>query len=221
MTKLINLDMRIVIMTTALAINFEQFITVTNHQPVTTTLLITSAFKKRHSDVLRAVDDLDVPTDFKNNNFFERTQSIKIGRGATRQSRYVEMTKDGFILLVMGFNGQQANLIKIGYINAFNKMAEMLNKPQQLALPEPTKPKTVTIDTDLLEALLKCCNVAKKHGEQLEPAMRNLFDLLGVERYVKNNFAATAYDLSHEFNYWIDKAESTLAAQLRPRLNHF
>ncbi|WP_082966204.1 Bro-N domain-containing protein, partial [Gallibacterium salpingitidis] len=60
---------------------------------------------------------------------------------------------------------------------------------QQLALPEPQKPKTIEIDTDVLDALIKYCKLAKRHGEQLEPAMRTIYTSLGLERYIKNNFA--------------------------------
>lgn len=89
---------------------------------------------------------------------------------------------------------------------------------QQLALPEPQEPKTIEIDTDVLDALIKYCKLAKRHGEQLEPAMRTIYTSLGLERYIKNNFAAQAYDLAHEFNYWIDEAERTYLSQTTPRL---
>ncbi|BFQ92333.1 antA/AntB antirepressor family protein [Gallibacterium anatis] len=93
-----------------------------------------------------------------------------------------------------------------------------LEQSKQLALPEPQKPKTIEIDTDVLDALIKYCKLAKRHGEQLEPAMRTIYTSLGLERYIKNNFAAQAYDLAHEFNYWIDEAERTYLSQTTPRL---
>lgn len=93
-----------------------------------------------------------------------------------------------------------------------------LEQSKQIALPEPQKPKTIEIDTDVLDALIKYCKLAKRHGEQLEPAMRTIYTSLGLERYIKNNFAAQAYDLAHEFNYWIDEAERTYLSQTTPRL---
>lgn len=92
---------------------------------------------------------------------------------------------------------------------------QQLQNMQQLALP---KPKTIEIDTDVLDALIKYCKLAKRHGEQLEPAMRTIYTSLGLERYIKNNFAAQAYDLAHEFNYWIDEAERAYLSQTTPRL---
>ncbi|WP_156550106.1 KilA-N domain-containing protein, partial [Gallibacterium salpingitidis] len=64
---------------------------------------------------------------------------------------------------------------------------QQLQNMQQLALP---KPKTIEIDTNVLDAIIKYCKFAKRHGEQLEPVMRNVFQLFGIERYIKNDFAA-------------------------------
>jgi hypothetical protein len=41
------------------------------------------------------------------------------------------MTKDGFMLLVMGFTGKKAMAVKIAYINAFNMMAKELARQQK------------------------------------------------------------------------------------------
>ena len=40
------------------------------------------------------------------------------------------VTKDGFMFLVMGFTGKQAAAIKEAYINAFNQMADTLQSSQ-------------------------------------------------------------------------------------------
>lgn len=39
-----------------------------------------------------------------------------------------EMTKDGFMLLVMGYKTKKAMAIKISYIKAFNAMAEQISQ---------------------------------------------------------------------------------------------
>ncbi|MGQ0285816.1 KilA-N domain-containing protein [Pasteurellaceae bacterium 22721_9_1] len=87
-------------------------------------------------------------------------------------------------------------------------------------LPNPDE---VLISIHTLEALVKCCRLAKQHGEQLEPAMKTIFDMLGVERYSRNQFAARAYDLAHEFNVWINEAERLLAEKgiQLPQLRQF
>lgn len=49
-------------------------------------------------------------------------------RGAPIASRVITMTKDGFMFLAMGFTGHEAAVIKEAYIEAFNKMAEQLER---------------------------------------------------------------------------------------------
>lgn len=93
-----------------------------------------------------------------------------------------------------------------------------LEQSKQLALPEPQKPKTIEIDTDVLDALIKYCKLAKQHGEQLKPAMRTLYSALGLDPYIRNNFAAQAHDLAFEFNHWINEAEKAYLSQTAPRL---
>lgn len=102
--------------------NPAELITVAGEQLATTSLKVSKAFGKRHGDVLRAVDNVECSEEFSQRNFASR--DFVDGRG--RRRRYVEMTRDGFIFLVMGFTGRFAAAIKEGYINAFNAMAEMM-----------------------------------------------------------------------------------------------
>ena len=92
----------------------------------TTSLKVAEAFGKRHDDVLKRLNNMDCSSDFHHRNFAEMMHKIQIGKGASRDSKYYEMTKDGFMFLVMGFTGKQAAQIKEAYINAFNAMAEKL-----------------------------------------------------------------------------------------------
>jgi hypothetical protein len=45
------------------------------------------------------------------------------------------MNKDGFTLLVMGFNGRKATQFKLQYIAQFNHMAEQIEQNEQISLP--------------------------------------------------------------------------------------
>ena len=49
------------------------------------------------------------------------------------------ITRDGFVLLAMGFTGPKAMRFKIAYISAFNKMEEALRRIQQETLIEQVK----------------------------------------------------------------------------------
>ena len=111
-------------------INIQDFVQVKNSQTVTTSEFIAQAFKKQHGHVMRNIDELlaDIDPTFAAQNFRE-TETLRDNplTGGKTKSRAYELTKDGFMLLVMGFTGKAALAIKIAYIQAFNKMAEMLS----------------------------------------------------------------------------------------------
>ena len=113
----------------SVSINFQNFIQIHNSETITTSEFIAQAFKKQHSHVLRSIDNLlaDIDPAFAAQNFRETETSTQNNLGFTVKNRAYELTKDGFMLLVMGFTGKAALAIKIAYIQAFNKMAEMLS----------------------------------------------------------------------------------------------
>jgi len=82
-------------------------------------------FGKRHDTVLRAFDRLDCGDEYRLRNFAETITLRPNPKGGTPiPSRVVQMTKNGFIWLAMGFRGKKAAEVKLGYIDAFDVMAE-------------------------------------------------------------------------------------------------
>ena len=75
------------------------------------------------------IETLDCSPEFTSANFSAHVQTIQAG-AVQRESKYYEMTKDGFIFLVMGFTGAKAAQVKEAYINTFNHMAAMLYNTQ-------------------------------------------------------------------------------------------
>ena len=128
----------------SVSINFQNFIQIHNSETITTSEFIAQAFKKQHSHVLRSIDSLlaDIDPAFAAQNFRETETSTQNNLGFTVKNRAYELTKDGFMLLVMGFTGKAALAIKIAYIQAFNKMAEMLSgfHLQAQTTPDERKP---------------------------------------------------------------------------------
>ncbi len=114
-------------------------------QVKTTSLKIAEIFKKRHDHVLRKIENIltmkSTALNFKVSEFtapnfgvseftehnFQLSEYLD---GTGRKLPMYEMTKDGFIFLVMGFTGDDAALTKIAYINTFNQMAAMLHNTQ-------------------------------------------------------------------------------------------
>lgn len=88
----------------------------------TTSLKVAEAFSKRHDDVLRKFKRMECSADFTERNF--APSQYQDAKGEKRPC--FEMTKDGFMFLVLGFTGKLAAQIKEEYINKFNEMAEKL-----------------------------------------------------------------------------------------------
>ena len=89
----------------------------------TTSLDIKSVFEKRHADILAQIRRL--PQD----KFNERNFSLVEYKDKKGESRpYYKISKDGFVLLAMGFTGEKAYKFKIEYINAFNRMADEIKQ---------------------------------------------------------------------------------------------
>lgn len=103
-------------------LNPQDIILVHNNQLRTTSRFVASAFGKRHDDVLRKLKGLECSEDFTARNFAASKYQDSTGRNLPEW----EMTKDGFMFLVMGFTGKKAAAIKEAYIEAFNWMADRL-----------------------------------------------------------------------------------------------
>lgn len=99
-----------------------------NHgQPMTTSLKVAEVFGKLHKNVLRKLEALECSQEFRQLNFEQTVYHRQNPSGGDPIPTPIwNMTKDGFIFLVMGFTGKQAAAIKEAYINAFNWMAAQL-----------------------------------------------------------------------------------------------
>ena len=82
-----------------------------NNQPTTTSKIIADKFHKVHRDVVRAINNLDIPEDFRMRNFAQA--KFKADNINGLEYNCYEMTRDGFTLLAMGFTGKKAMEWKI------------------------------------------------------------------------------------------------------------
>ena len=105
----------------------------------TTSLAVADIFGKQHYNVLRDIARIVSPDSglserFSRLNFEARDYVDERGKV---QPMY-DMTKDGFVLLVMGYTGQKAMAFKEAYIEAFNAMERTLAERGLVAglLPE-------------------------------------------------------------------------------------
>ena len=93
----------------------------------TTSLKVAEVFGKKHCDVLRSIASLEMPDSFNQRNF---AFVEYVDQKGEKRPMY-NMTRDGFVLLVMGFTGKQAMQFKIAYLEAFNAMEKKLREQNQ------------------------------------------------------------------------------------------
>ena len=110
---------------TAEVIPFPQdAVTLKDGHAITTSLYVAEVFGKPHKDVLHKVKTLDCSDEFARRNFSPGSYL-----DANNQSRpMLEISRDGFTFLAMGFTGSKAARFKEAYICAFNKMEAMLHQ---------------------------------------------------------------------------------------------
>lgn len=120
----------------SIALSFDNvdLVSIDDGEPKTTSLAVAKKFGKSHSVVLRAIENIECSKEFSKRNFAlvmeSMTYTDKNGLSKSKQTKrvgHVEMTKDGFTFLVMGFTGKKAAKFKEDYINEFNRMTEHLN----------------------------------------------------------------------------------------------
>jgi Rha family phage regulatory protein len=102
-------------------------VTLENRRPVVSSRDIARVFEKGHYHVLRDIRELDCSEGFHESNFGFMSETVAIGKGATREDPVCQMTKNGFVFLVMGYTGKLAAQFKEAYIAEFDRMEEELN----------------------------------------------------------------------------------------------
>ena len=86
-----------------------------DNTPVTTSLAVAESFGKRHGNVLRDIETLDVTEDFGRSNFGATSYTDQWNRP---QKAYV-MTRDGFLELALRYRGKKAAEFKEALFNEF------------------------------------------------------------------------------------------------------
>jgi Rha family phage regulatory protein len=105
---------------------------------------IAETFRKRHDDVLKAIRNLECSTEFRLRNF---TESYYKNLQNKKQPEYL-ITRDGFVLLAMGFTGKQAMAFKEAYIERFNQMEAFIRSLAAARMDFPAFTRAVLMAHD-------------------------------------------------------------------------
>ncbi|PNH99587.1 Rha family transcriptional regulator [Vibrio diazotrophicus] len=147
------------------------FISKTNHL-VTDSRHVAEYFGKRHDNVIRAIKSLGCSSEFNRLNF--EGVHYHDTKGEVRQA--YQMTKDGFMFLVMGFTGKRSAEIKERYIGAFNEMEQKLSQ-QQNEIMQVIPPKSMRLLMD----------IEKGHivSTQIVPEDKFIFRLADIPKLIR------------------------------------
>ncbi|WP_262390944.1 Rha family transcriptional regulator [Pantoea alfalfae] len=105
-------------------------ITIHEGRAVTTSIAVASFFNKQLKHVLAKIQSLKCSSGFTSANFSAQVQHVGICNGASRESKYYEITKNGFVFLVMGFTGKKTAAFKETYIAEFDRMEAELHRSE-------------------------------------------------------------------------------------------
>lgn len=130
-------------------------------------------YKREHKAVMRAIRELKCSERFRGENF---SPSEYVDSRGKKQPCFL-ITKDGFALLVMGFNDPKSIEFKEGYINQFNAMEEVL----QGKLREREKGIAVR------QALTKSLQLSQENERMHGHAYSNFTNLIYKTLFDKNS----------------------------------
>ena len=176
-----------------------------NYGLVVSSRVIAKALKRRHTDVLRDLDNLME----NNTKLFKNSENANLRslifpseyRVSNQKRKYKEylLTKDGFILYT--FNIQGHNGFKMAYINEFNRMEKELEQIKYK--PVPTSMGKVLIPLDKIrywERLKKMQQGISESGiklfeeiKKLDEAIKNLQN---IEKELLGYIQVMNYDVS-------------------------
>ena len=136
-----------------------------NTEAMTDSLTVADIFGKRHTDVIRAIENVieGVRKNEQTPRLFTKTW-YKHPQNGEHYPKYL-MNRDGFSLLVMGFTGKKALEWKLKYIEAFNKMEGVIRQKSTDAWIQTREYGKLTrqAETDTIQKLVE---YAKEQGSE-------------------------------------------------------
>jgi Rha family phage regulatory protein len=154
---------------------------VENNRPATDSITISETFGKSHDKVVRDIRNLGCSAEF---NVANRTQTK------------INMTEQGFTLLVMGYTGQKAMEFKEKYIKAFHDMRSDIERKKVVPLSErQALVQTLRLTAELADEMEEVRAEVKQIREAVEEQIT--IDH-GEQRKIQKAVARRVYEMSSE-----------------------
>lgn len=134
-------------------------------QPLTNSMLVAEKFGKEHKSIIRVIRNLTAQNCAVKSMFVETTY---LNGKQQEQPMYI-MNRDGFTLLTMGFTGQKALQFKLDYIDAFNKMEQIIRSTRNL----PS-----SVNTSMLKQLVETTQAMAAQISRMQEELNRQRDML-------------------------------------------
>ena len=157
----------------------NELVIMKSKQALTTSLKVAETFSKEHKVVMRAIKNLAAQNCTVEKMFVESTYVDSRGH---EQPMYY-MNRDGFTLLAMGFTGKDAMKFKLEYIEAFNKMEQMIKAQALPQTPEEKLALTMQITGRLDKRVTKVENTLHDMQEKAEVDESQRYQLLQARKH--------------------------------------
>ena len=175
----------------------------TNDQAMTNSLLVAEKFGKEHKHVLDAVRNIIMTAE--NSAVLSMFCESTYVSSQNKELPMFIMTRDGFSLLVMGFNGKDALNFKLDFMNAFNKMESMLKSDDYiLARSQEILNQRLQLASQKVQMLEDTVQHQELEIKQLAPRAEYTDKVL--QSTATYTLTQIAHDLNmrsvHEFTHW-------------------
>ena len=157
-----------------------------NNVAVCDSLQVAEKFKKRHDIVMRAIHNLRKNVEIEKRKLFVMS-NYKDSQGRTYQ-KYI-MNRQGFTILVMGFNGKESIHWKLMYSDAFDHMEKIIQERSsvqwqqtRIECKKVRKLETAEIKELVQYAQAQGSKNAKKYYLALSKLANNTIGLSGGQR---------------------------------------
>jgi len=108
-----------------------ELVTLQGDVPMTTSRIVAEVFEKEHFNVLRDIEALiadmvkveEADNQSSVEEYFQLTlTTVPMPNNATRKDKGFTLTKDGFLMLVLGYSGEKAVRFRMQFLKEFNRL---------------------------------------------------------------------------------------------------
>lgn len=168
--------------------------------PITSSMKVAEIFEKRHSDVIRAIENIvsQITDSEQKRNFALTYETVSLPNNGSRQTKIYAMTRDGFSLVAMGFTGEKALNWKLKYIDAFNTMEQQVKSVINLPnFNNPVEAARAWADTEekrqLAEAKVKALEPKASYADRVLEHDNQMVDVGQAAKLLKLPFGRNSF----------------------------